>query len=381
MKKIRKLFAMLLALAMMVACVSAGAEAVKVGLKVDGDGLKSILAGFGMQEDQMTIVDPILGIVNALGVKVTTVSDGAQVDLSLNDADALSLGFATGEEGYTVVSSLFPNYMLTSSAEAFQAMTQSFMASMPLPGVGGASGEMAGGFDLQAMAGPVMALSEYFSKYGDAVGQAAVPGQPVPGDYEFDGVKFNTYVPITVDVPAMQEATRDLVNKLLADETVMGMIQGMGQGMSMGGTGASFNVEDLQKSLDDFIDHFPANVTADFYNNADREDDKSSYVAGQATYEGQEDSAMTYTMLLKDEKTGKMTFGMPSAGLEVAVQFAENYFRADVSASGMFSALPPPAKRDFAETSAFLASSSPCKTPFHSQPASSLPFTASAASA
>jgi len=332
-KNIRKLLAALLAMIMMITCAAASAQIVEVDLDVDSEGVKNILTMTGMPEDQLSTADPIIALLNALCVKVTSVKDGAQIDLALNDENALTLGFASDEKGTQIVSSLFPNYLLSASSEAIQGLLQGLMASMPAMGMGGAAGAEGGaaGFDMEAMMAPMMSIATYFQKYSDTIGKTAVPGEPVSGEYEFEGMKFNTYVPITIDIPAAKKATEELVNEIMADESVMGLLQGFA---TSGGSG-EFKPEDMKKSLDDFIEHFPENVTADFYNNADAENDPAFYMEGRAIYEGQTEPSLSYTMLQKDQQTGKMTFKMAEPAMDMAMEFEENHFYAEVDVSGL----------------------------------------------
>lgn len=153
--KMKKLLALLLALIMALGCAAASAETVYTKIAVNHDAAKALMAGFGMPEDQMGMVDPILAIVDALGIKVITVEDGAQIDLDFNGADALSLGCAMDGENITLVSTLFPSYVLTMKTETIGQMMQSFMPGM----AGGESG--AGGM---TMTGQVEGIPVVFTR-------------------------------------------------------------------------------------------------------------------------------------------------------------------------------------------------------------------------
>ena len=125
----KKLFALILALLLALSCTSAFARTVYTKVTVDREQMGKLLAGFGIPEAQVSMADPILSLVNALGVRVTTVQNGAQVDLDLNGKDALSLGLAMDGEGVGIVSTLFPNYYLTLSNDTIYQM----MAHMSPP--------------------------------------------------------------------------------------------------------------------------------------------------------------------------------------------------------------------------------------------------------
>lgn len=322
----KKLLALLLALMMALGCAAASAETVYVKLNVNRDTVNALTASFGMPEDQAAIVDPILAAVNALGVKVTTVNDGAQIDLDLNGDEALSLGVATNEEGFTAVSTLFPNYALTMKTETITQMMESMMAAMP----GAAGGE--GGMDINAMMAP---LAGYFTRFFEACSAAAVPGEPVPGEYEFEGYKFDTLVPVTVNVPAIAENAKALLDEMLSDEAVLSAIQGMAQGMAQGAGGA-LNVEDIKKAAEEWIAHFPETVNAEYYANSDGS--PAFYLKGEAAYEGQEPS-FGYTMLFIDQQNMNMKYWDSNSQMTGAIVIAANSFRMEFSMAGMVFAL------------------------------------------
>ncbi len=316
--KMKKLLALLVALMMALGCATASAETVYTKIAVNHDAAKALMAGFGMPEDQVGMVDPILAIVDALGVKVITVEDGAQIDLDFNGADALSLGCAMDGENITLASTLFPSYVLTMKMETIGQMMQSFM-----PGMAGGEGG-AGGMDMTAVMEPLMG---YFTRFMEACAAAAVPGEPVPGAYEFEGVKFDTLVPITVNVPAIADATKALMDEILADEAVMGMIQGMAQG------GAPMNVEELKKGIEEWMAHFPDTVTAEYYSNSDGS--PAFYMQGESGYEGKEEASFGYTMLFQDEQNMNMKYWDKENQMSAALAITSNSFRMEFIIPGM----------------------------------------------
>ena len=316
--KMKKLLALLLALIMALGCAAASAETVYTKIAVNHDAAKALMAGFGMPEDQMGMVDPILAIVDALGIKVITVEDGAQIDLDFNGADALSLGCAMDGENITLASTLFPSYVLTMKTETIGQMMQSFMPGM----AGGESG--AGGMDMTAVMEPLMG---YFTRFMEACSAAAVPGEPVPGAYEFEGVKFDTLVPITVNVPAIAEATKTLMDEILADEAVMGMLQGMAQG------GAPFDAEEMKKGFEEWMAHFPDSVTAEYYSSSDGS--PAFYIQGESAYEGKEEASFGYTMLFQDGQNMNMKYWDKENQMSGAFTITNNSMRMEFIMPGM----------------------------------------------
>ena len=92
------------------------------------------------------------------------------------------------------------------------------------------------------------------------------------GDYEFEGHTFDTMVPITVDMDAIADATKTMMDEIMADPAAMGMIQGFVQN-SMQQSGQTFDAEafpeQMKAGFDEFIAHFPKTVTSEFYTNSD----------------------------------------------------------------------------------------------------------------
>jgi len=337
----KKLLAMILALMTMLTCISAFADTIYTKVAVDPEVAKELMTGFGVPEDQMAMVDPILALVNALGVNVITVTDGAQIDLDLNGADALSLGFATDDAGINVVSTLFPNYVVTISQETIGQIMEQLMANMPIAG-----GE--GGMDMNAFMGT---FSGYITPWVEACSAAGKPGDPVTGEYEFEGYKFDTMVPVTVDMAAITEATQKLLDDLLADPAAMAAIKGMAQGMAQS-TGETIDdekfTEDFKAGFEEFMAHFPATASAEVYANSDGSE--TFYMNAEAMREGETEPFTAY-MLYVDaqnmkmgyqdgqtteagfEMTGSdmtMYFAMGEMYFGLAMSFAENQFGMDI---------------------------------------------------
>lgn len=88
----KKKLALVLALMLALTCTAAFADTVYTRVTIDRGLAKQLLPGMGVGKDAMAIVDPVLAVVNALGVNVTSVEDGVQVDLDINGNPALTLG-------------------------------------------------------------------------------------------------------------------------------------------------------------------------------------------------------------------------------------------------------------------------------------------------
>ncbi len=322
----KKLFALILALLMALSCLSALADTVCARVAVDGDLLKEILPALGVEQDRLAMVDPVAALVNALGMRVTAVDDGAQIDFDLNGADALSLGFAADDAGISVVSTLFPNFLVTVSRETIAQTMEQFAANMP-----GGSGE--GGFDANAVQ---EVFGGYCREWFEACAAAGRPGDPVTGAYAFEGHTFDTMVPVTVDVPAIADATASLMDKLLADPAAMAMLRGYAQGFAQR-SGEAFNEEtfeaDFKAGFEAWLANFPDAVTAEYYCNGD--EGIPFYLRGDSAWG--DDVGFTWSMLFEDENTMNMAFATGGEdAMEGGFAMADGGMRAYFSMGGMY---------------------------------------------
>ena len=331
----KKLVSLMLTLLLLLSCAAASAQTVYTKITVDREVAAELLPAFGVPEEQLAFIDPILALVSALGVNVTTVENGGQVDFDLNGTQTASVGWTADDAGISLVSTLFPNYMVTIQNETIEGMMQQFSANMP-----GGEGGM-GGFDPQAM-GEV--FGKYYAKWFEACAAAGQPGDPVPGEYGFYGITFDTMVPITVDVPAIKEATSTLMDELLADPAAMAMMKGMAQGMAQSSGEAlddsNFEAQ-FKEGFEEWMAHFPETVTAEFYTNG--EEGVPFYLCGESLKEGSEEPMLVYDMLFEGEQSmvmhcqtfdeGAMEMGFEMDGTDMRMSFsmAEMYFGLDLS--------------------------------------------------
>ena len=344
----KKLITLILALLLTLTCVPAFAQTVYTKVTVDREQARDLISGFGVPEAQTAMMDPILSLVNALGVRVTTVDDGAQVDLDLNGEDALSLGWAADGEGFGIVSTLFPNYYLTVSNDTISQMMAQMAQNMP--GAGGEGG--AGGFDMAAMQA---VFGGYFQKWMDACATAGKPGEPVAVTYEYGSYVFDTMVPVTVDMAAITAATNALLDELLADPAAMAMLQGMAQGMAQS-SGAALDPEnfeaDFKAGFEDWMAHFPDAVNAEvytvagdesgvFFMNAEsfREGEADPFFAAFMLYENAQNMDMGFEMAMSDDQTRetatmKAGFAMKDADMKLYLDMGGVYCGLNMSVNG-----------------------------------------------
>ena len=317
----KKWISILMAVIMMLTCLPAIAEepaaaavqapaaaaTYQVKLSADKETAKNVLPLFGLSESQTGMIDPIVDLINALAINVTSADGGIQIDLSLNGTEALSVGGTATEEGLVIASSLFPNYLLTLSQESLQGMMQQY-----LPAAAGGEGG-AGGMDMSAMG---EAVGKYIAEFMETFGTAVKPGETEQGTYEFEGITFNLRTPMDVDEAALAEATKKLVSDLLHDETITGMLASV----------PNFNPEETLKSVEEMLsgEHLPE-VAVEVY--SDSENKERYYTVSEATYKEADSPAYRFTMLNRGAAGVKTDFRDLSSGTT---------FGMDYSPAGMF---------------------------------------------
>lgn len=289
----KKFFAVAIALMLMLNCMAALADSVYTKVNVNSDVLKSVLTGFGMPEEQLGIADPFLAVINALGVNVITTADGTQIDLDLNSNEALSVAFKMDDQGIALASTLFPSYTVTVSQEMLAQVMESVAANMP-------AGTNTNMMDLTAVS---ETFSGYFTRYMETCSAAGQPGEPVSGEFEYEGYKFDTMVPVTVDMPTVREATKTLMNDLMNDETAMNMIKTAVQQQN---PEAEFDPAELQSFFDEWLAHIPDAASAELY--AMSSGEPTFYMLGQAFYDGRTDPSFGFDMLFVDDNHMSMSF-------------------------------------------------------------------------
>ena len=260
---LKKWLAVLLALVMILTCAAASANTIRIGVSVDAEAAAETVTVPGAEADQTVVIQTMLSLMNALEIRVITEDDGFQADFDLNGKNALSLGYATDEQGIRLVSTLFPNYVLTLQAGASEGVPAA-----------GSDGDDEGTISIL----PTTPMT-YANSFLLVCREAIVPGEPFKGAYQFDGYDFDTMVPITVDMPAVKEAFHGLAEEMLNDESVAASVQEYAQKIGM-------DPENLKASLAAVEALLPDTVTAEYYQNG--EDAVPFHLICNAGYEGKD---------------------------------------------------------------------------------------------
>lgn len=314
----KKMIALILAAVMMLACLPAVAEesapaatTVNISIAVEKEELKSALSNVAASET-FASVEPVLDLLNALTIKAV-IAQGVQIDLNVGETTALSLGGAATEDGLVIGSSLIPSYLVSIPAEQLQGMLQQFM---PAAGAGAEGGAPAG-MDMSAIG---ESIGKYAAEFTAAFQTAVVPGEAEFGSWEFEGYTFDVKTPHEVDEMALAEAVKKLVNGLLTDEAVKGMLASI----------PNFNAEEILKSLDEAMteEHIP-DVKVDVYG-MNKEDANAVYTVSEATYKGEETPAYTFTMLSAGADGMKMTVHVAQSGVDFVYTMVEGSMQLDV---------------------------------------------------
>lgn len=292
------------------------AQTTRVQLSVDRETAKTVLTAFGVQDEQMKIIDPALALLGSLGIRVTSIAGGFQVDLDLDGTEMLSLAGAGDDKALTLGSSLFPNYLISVSKETLQGMLQQFMPAMA------AGGDTEGGANMNAA---FEALMKHMAPLAESFQTAMVPGEAEQGTYEFDGFTFDTKVPMTVDVPAMAEAAKKALTDLLNDPEAAVLFQSV----------PNFNAEEILKGFEKGMaeENLP-DVTVEIYTNSDGSE--AYYTISEATYKGKEEPSYRMTMMNKGGGDGVIGFWAFDAQTIIGVNYSSTGFMLDCTAGELW---------------------------------------------
>ena len=286
----KKLFALMLALVMMLTATCALAETVTLSFKVDTNVTSMLFPSY----------DSVFQLLNKLGIKVSTAGNAAQVDLSVGETTALSIG-GKAESDILIGCSLIPSYLIKITEEDVKNMMSQ------IPGMGGGEG----GFDPQAFAALGEKISGYIMKVAPTFQTAMQPGAPESGSWEFEGYTFDTKQPIIVDTKAIGEAVKTLVTDLMSDEEIVSLV---------GSFGGSINPQEIIAQVSEAMseEHMP-DVTVDVYMNS--ADPSVSYAKSEATYKGASEPSYTFWMLQKADGSMNMEFFMKDQNATIALAY------------------------------------------------------------
>lgn len=227
----KKLLAVLLALALALSCTLAMAETTEAapaadsqpfpGLTieseydVDRDTLKAALGKMGMDESIITLIDTLAAIVDQTGEKVVIANEGFQAEILMKGNSLLNLVGLANDKGLTFGSNLIPNYALSLS---FDELGDMIAGALQQAAEEADENDPTKGLDMASL---TQVMTEYFNDYILTITtDGIIPGTPEQGEFEQDGDTYNTRIPMDISLPVILDATKELISNLENDETV-----------------------------------------------------------------------------------------------------------------------------------------------------------------
>ncbi len=303
----KKLFAMMVTLAMLLCCTAAFAdvapaeEASEAPLlatpltiysktDIDRDVLALDLATMGCDESVLMKADTVAAVLTEADERLTLADNGFQWDLILGGKDIFTVAGEITDEGFVLGSNLFPNHVFSFSNEELASMAKSVSSKYK------EETKAMERIDLDAVA---RAIAPIFDKFITTCLAAFEDGEEEKGDFSLNGNSYNTMVPVDVDVAALSSALTQFEKDLLADPTVAVTI-------------AQFDRSGkYTKAVEKAID--PANAPAlhlEAYTNVDDEGDQS----------GPTDTTFTLTLPGQKEPAAKGDVLVDGEDVTAAVQ-------------------------------------------------------------
>ena len=151
-----------------------------------------------------------------------------------------------------------------------------------------------------------------------ACSQATVPGEPEEAEFAYEGVTFNTKIPVELDVDAIVAAEKKLVEQILTDEDIRPLLD-----MSAQYSGGNFDPDSIREMSDEIFseEHMP-DVEVSVYVTRDEEGNESDIfcAVSEATYKGEEEPSYRYTFL-SEGTYGDMKLEIPEANTTIGFYY------------------------------------------------------------
>ena len=332
----KKFLALLLALVMALSCTAALAEApafqlpdlmevldqalesapamtLQENFTVNEDAVKNLLAMFGAPEQVQSIADLALSFVNNLGEKTVFADKGIQYDLQLKDQAVCSLALERTAEGFALVSNLVPSYKITVKEETVRALLGQLTEQI---------NAVLSKVNMEQIQAAFMKIMQYAQEAAEKMQSVISMGEPVKGEYEFDGMTFNTCTPVNMDVKAYAEIMTDYVKNLMTDETIVGMLTSL-QEVIPGMTLNLPSEEELAEQLTIPEDQLPV-IEAYAYTNTDENLNvlsNDTYATITAATQGENPEELKLAIFVS-EYNGFVDVQAPSQGIAGRVSIA-----------------------------------------------------------
>lgn len=199
----KKILAILLALAMTLGCAGAlaempdAAELAAGGVTVTGSitlnqesilGLAAI-GGADLDDSSAAAAGLLVNIINALGVKAVVANNGAQLDVTLKDGTLASLTLNATEEGLVIAADVIPDYVFTVKMETVMALIEQLQSMLPAD------------LDADAIAA---AIAPHLQTLLETI--SAKMGEAEQGEYNVNGHDFTVKVPVNITLKELASA-------------------------------------------------------------------------------------------------------------------------------------------------------------------------------
>ena len=300
----KKFFALLLAVAMLLTGTIAMAETVNISFTTNPQVMQQALTQWNASQNDITQFSKILAVLQMLKINGISADNGAQVDVNVAGQTVTLAGW--GEDDVLMIgSSLFPSYVLKITEDDVQKFMQNVSASIP----GGAS------IDPEAIQALGQKVYGYIMGVAPSVMGAISYGTPEAASLTVENYTFDTKTPINVDTKVIGEAVKKLVNDLMNDPDIVSLIKNAGQ----------VDPAQIIASVNEGMDNQMPEVKVDVYTIGGQQ--MPFYAVSEATNQGAQDPFLVFKMLMREDNTGSIAFEVPAQNMTLAVDFSESAAR------------------------------------------------------
>ncbi len=219
----------------------------EAGITVDGD-LSALMPQQEGSAQGLEVIEPLKKLLNALKLRFAADPSAAQLEILLDGASAASVAAKAEDEGWAVVSTLFPSTKLTVSNETLNSFNEAAAANMPLNPAGdtGALGEAIGA-EFEAL----------FQAFRDKAGETET------GSFTVGGAEFTSKTPYNITTKEAAKLVLETLKKILSNEAFASFAASMGQTVSPEQLDEA--LESIESSADEDV---PALILAEYSNEA-----------------------------------------------------------------------------------------------------------------
>ena len=219
----------------------------EAGITVDGD-LSALMPQQEGSAQGLEVIEPLKKLLNALKLRFAADPSAAQLEILLDGASAASVAVKAEDEGWAMVSTLFPATKLTVSNETLNSFNEAATANMSLNS-----------------AGDTAALGEAIGAEFEALFQAFrdKAGETETGSFSVGGVEFTSKTPYNITTKEAAKLILETLKKVLSNENVASFAASLGQTVTPEQLDEA--LENIEASKDEEV---PALILAEYANDA-----------------------------------------------------------------------------------------------------------------